>query len=163
SEESRASRLTPVAHPLLGSPLGDPRPAWEARLDLRLTPYLADHRVQEAVLLPATAYLELALACAREVFGPGPCVVEEARLANPCFLSPDRPLHLHTAFAPESGTVEIHTRPVGAEEWTAHFTAVLRSREADNPALFSPAQVGQRCPQEFSREQCSAYPRKIGL
>src|SRR5262249_49657003 len=114
-------------------------------------------------LLPASAYLELALACAREAFGPSPCVVEEARLTNPCFLTPDRPLRLHTAFAPDTGTVEVHTRPVGGEEWTAHLTAVLRPRGAEEADLFSPGQARQRCRKEFSREQCSAYARKIGL
>ena len=69
AEESRVSRSTPPAHPLLGVAQGGPRPAWEARLDLRLTPYLADHRVQHAAILPATAYLELAFAAAREAFG----------------------------------------------------------------------------------------------
>src|SRR5262249_51956861 len=157
------SRLTPPAHPLLGSPLGGPRPAWEARLDLRLMPYLADHCVQEAAVLPASAYLELAFACAREVFGPGPCIVEEGRLAKACFLSPTAPLRLHTAFAPDTGTVEVHTRPVdGDNEWTGHFTAVVRQGQADAAALFSPERVGQRCPREFSREQCSEYARKIG-
>ena len=50
SRRSRGCRgSTPPAHPLLGVAQGGPRPAWEARLDLRLTPYLADHRVQHAV------------------------------------------------------------------------------------------------------------------
>ena len=69
AEESRVSRLTAPAHPLLGVAQGGPRPAWEARLDLRLAPYLADHRVQHAAIMPATAYLELAFAAGREAFG----------------------------------------------------------------------------------------------
>ena len=58
SEESRLTRLAAPSHPLLGAAQGGPRPAWESRLDLRLAPYLADHRVQHAAILPAAAYVE---------------------------------------------------------------------------------------------------------
>src|SRR5262249_8225812 len=106
AEESRGSRRTPPAHPLLGAPHGGPRPAWESRLDLRLTPYLADHRVQRAAILPATAYLELTFAAARSI-GPwsgdhapteGGCELQDVKFANPCFLTADKPLWLQTAF-----------------------------------------------------------------
>jgi acyl transferase domain-containing protein/aryl carrier-like protein len=69
AEDSLVSRQTPPAHPLLGVIQDAPRPTWEARLDLRSMPYLGDHRVQDATILPATAYLELAFAAAREALG----------------------------------------------------------------------------------------------
>ena len=89
---------TPPTHPLLGVAQRGPRPAWEARLDLRLTPYLADHRVQQGVILPATAYLELAFAVGREAFGSAGCTLRDVKFANPCFLASDEPLWAHTAF-----------------------------------------------------------------
>src|SRR6185437_16692654 len=80
AEESRMSRLTPPAHPLLGVAQNGPQPAWEARLDLRLAPYLADHRVQQAAIMPATAYLELAFAAAREALGAAGCEILDVQL-----------------------------------------------------------------------------------
>ena len=128
SEESRSTRLTPPAHPLLGVARGGPRPEWEARLDLRLMPYLADHRVRHAAILPATVYLELAFAAGREVFGADSCELKDATLANPCLLAPDEPLWVHTAFDSDAGTVQVHTRPLhGDREWTGHLTAVAVS------------------------------------
>ncbi len=91
SEDSARHGLAAPAHPLLGASLPGPQPAWETRLDLRLTPYLNDHRVQGTVIFPATAYLEMAFAVAREVFGEDACRLEDVKLANPCFLTPDRP------------------------------------------------------------------------
>ena len=132
ADESRVSRLTAPAHPLLGVAQGEPRPAWEARLDLRLTPYLADHRVQHAAIMPATAYLELAFAAAREAFGTIGCELRDVKLANPCFLAPDQPLRLQTTFDPDSGTVHVHTRPSqGDREWTVHLTAALHARPVE--------------------------------
>ncbi len=102
---SRGCRgLTAPAHPLLGVAQGGPRPAWEARLDLRLAPYLADHRVQHAAIMPAAAYLELAFAAGREAFGTIGCELRDVKLANPCFLAPDKPLRLQTTFDPDPGT-----------------------------------------------------------
>ena len=95
SEESRVTRLTAPAHPLLGSPCSGPRPAWETRLDPRLFPYLGDHRIQRAVILPTAAYVDIALAAAREVFGQTACQLEDVELAAPCFPTPDQALRLH--------------------------------------------------------------------
>ncbi len=132
ADESRVSRLTAPAHPLLGVAQGGPRPAWEARLDLRLAPYLADHRVQHAAIMPAAAYLELAFAAGREAFGAIGCELRDVKLANPCFLAAEKPLRLQTSFDPDPGTVHVHTRPVqGDREWTVHFTAALHPRTGE--------------------------------
>jgi acyl transferase domain-containing protein len=52
-------------HPLLGWPLKDAVAGWENVLDPRTQPWLADHRVGGAVVLPGAAYVEMALAAAR--------------------------------------------------------------------------------------------------
>ncbi|MDR3636765.1 MAG: beta-ketoacyl synthase N-terminal-like domain-containing protein, partial [Isosphaeraceae bacterium] len=179
SEDSRVSRLTPPSHPLLGVPRGEPSPAWEARLDLRSSAYLSDHRVRQGVILPATAYLELAFAAAREAYGEVGCSLREVVLANPCFLTPDEPLWVHSTFDPQAGTFQVHTRPVeGAREWTAHLSAVVRpcvppvavggeksgEERTDDGGAPSPLDaIRRRCPREYSRERCYAYLRSIGL
>jgi len=167
AEESRVSRLRAPAHPLLGVAQGGPRPAWEARLDLRRAPYLADHRVQRAAIMPAAAYLELAFAAGREAFGAVGCELRDVQFANPCFLAPEEPLRLQTDFDPEERMVRIHTRPVqGDREWTVRLTAVLHTRplevEADGGG-FSPEAIRHRCRREFSRDQCYDYLTEIGL
>ena len=165
SDESRVSRLTAPAHPLLGIAQGGPWPAWEARLDLRLAPYLADHRVQHAAIMPAAAYLELAFAAGRETFGTIGCELRDVKFDNPCFLAPEKPLRLQTSFDPDLGTVHVHTRPVqGDREWTVHLTASLHPRPVEtDEAVFSPGAIRDRCPREFSRDRCYDYLREIGL
>ena len=80
SEETRRERVGVNVHPLLGRPLRFAYPAWTVELDLQRLGYLKDHKVQDAVVYPAAAYVEMALAAGRESFGAGPCVVEELSL-----------------------------------------------------------------------------------
>ncbi len=157
--------MTAPAHPLLGRPLGGPAPSWEARLDLRLLPYLGDHRIQRTVIVPATAYVEMAFAVAREVFGDSGCQVEDLKLANPCFLSHDQALHLHTDFHREDATVRIASRATdGDAEWTAHGSAVVRSSPSEDVAnTLDREKIQQRCPRPFDRAECYAYLQKMGL
>jgi acyl transferase domain-containing protein/acyl carrier protein len=161
SEESRTTRLAAPAHPLLGTSLRAPQPAWETRLDLRLFPYLNDHCVQRTTIFPATGYLEMAIAVARELFGDGPCRLENVKLANPCFLTADRPLRLRASYLAEDATVLIHSRAINSEEeWTAHASIVLRHETAEPTADHVPAN-GAGSP--FSGSDCYDSCRKIGL
>ena len=71
------------SHPLLGPPLQvSTEPGvriFELELRLAQLPYLRDHRVGQAVVLPGAAYLEMARAAAQEVFKTSPGTLEEVR------------------------------------------------------------------------------------
>src|SRR6476660_4365335 len=67
-----AAGLQRTGHPLLGAavPLaGEQGLAFNGRLSLAAFPWLADHVVFDTVLLPGTAFVELALAAGREAGG----------------------------------------------------------------------------------------------
>src|SRR5262249_37665858 len=159
AEESRVSRLTPPAHPLLGVARGGPQPAWEARPDLRPAPYLADHRVQQAAPPPATACLDLPPAPAPQARTAAGPPRPHVPLANPCCVAPDQPLRLRTAFDPDAGTVRVHTRPVhDGRDWTIHLTASVHDRPAGaDESAIDLDQLRLCCPREFSGERCYEY------
>jgi acyl transferase domain-containing protein/NAD(P)-dependent dehydrogenase (short-subunit alcohol dehydrogenase family)/acyl carrier protein len=168
SEDSRTSRLAAPAHPLLGASLCAPQPAWETRLDLRLFPYLNDHRVQGAIVFPATGYLEMAFAVARELFGDNAFRLEDVKLSNPCFLSSDRPRRLRASYHAEEASVRIHSRAIDAEEeWTAHASIVIRQWIGEPAALVAGLgadySAANAAGLPFSREDCYDCCRKIGL
>ena len=67
-------------HPLLGARFpelaGLPETCvWETELDLVRLPWMAAHTLEGAVVVPFTAYIEMALAATREIFGPEPRAV----------------------------------------------------------------------------------------
>ncbi|WP_425353079.1 type I polyketide synthase, partial [Saccharomonospora piscinae] len=102
-------------------------------LSLRTHPWLADHAVLGSVLLPGTAFVELA-SYAGERTGCGR--VEELTLETPLVLPEQGGLDLQVAVgvAGNDGrrAVSIHTRPDEDAEWTRHASGVLA--EETSPA-----------------------------
>ncbi len=81
--------LAATDHPLLGAAIEDPEGeglALTGRASLDAHPWLADHAVFGTVLLPGTAFVELALRAGAEVGAP---VLEELTLEAPLVLAED--------------------------------------------------------------------------
>ncbi|MEV0643481.1 type I polyketide synthase, partial [Streptomyces sp. NPDC050619] len=115
-------------HPLLAAVIADPGGdgvQFTASVSLATHPWLADHAIGETVLVPGTAFLELA-GHAGEYLGCA--VVEELTLQAPLVL-PERSgiqLRLTVDAADERGErrFTVYSRGV-EEEWTAHAAGLL--------------------------------------
>ncbi|MCP2170438.1 Acyl transferase domain-containing protein [Goodfellowiella coeruleoviolacea] len=122
--------LVSPEHPLLGAAValaGGDGFLFTGVLSVRTHPWLADHAVMGTVLLPGTAFVELALR-AGEQAGCG--TVEELTLAAPLVL-PEQGnvrIQVRVGAADETGRrpVSVHSNRDGSEEvWTQHATGVL--------------------------------------
>ncbi|MEU9117767.1 SDR family NAD(P)-dependent oxidoreductase, partial [Streptomyces sp. NPDC048483] len=118
-----AAGLGPAGHPLLGAAVSladTDQTVLTGRLSVRTHPWLADHAVQGTVLLPATAFIELALHAAGQVDCHG---VEELSLEAPLVLPEDEAVQLQiTIGAPDAAarrSLSVHSR-VADEPWTRH-------------------------------------------
>ena len=80
TEQTRRDRVGWKEHPLLGSRLESARPSWGGELDLQTLAFLEDHRVQDVVVYPGAAFVEMALACGRKSFGSAQVVIEDLDL-----------------------------------------------------------------------------------
>ncbi|WP_007026124.1 type I polyketide synthase, partial [Saccharomonospora iraqiensis] len=140
--EVGAAGLGAVGHPLLGASVavaGSDLRVFTARLSTRTHPWLADHRIGGQVLLPGTAYVDLAAHVGDEVGCPH---VAEVALATPLVLPADGAaveLQVSVGAPDERGarTVVVHSRPAGeAVEWVTHADGVLTPAppEAPDPA-----------------------------
>ncbi|SNS50045.1 Phosphopantetheine attachment site [Actinoplanes regularis] len=127
-----AAGLEPAGHPLLSAlvrPAGADTLLLTARLSLAAQPWLADHAVVDTVLLPGTAFVEMALTAAEAAGCAG---VEELTLAAPLVL-PERggvTVHLAVGEPDEDGRRQftVFGRDESAEDdWTPHATGVLGS------------------------------------
>jgi myxalamid-type polyketide synthase MxaB len=128
----------PELHPLLGSAVPSALDAkiFQSRFSDRTPKWLADHQVQGSVVTPAAAYLEMAMAAARQVFGEGNHVVENLSIQKAMYVAPGAARIVQTTTSPEMGgesTVEIFSSPADAEDGELHWTlhACARIRHAD--------------------------------
>ncbi|HEX6688114.1 MAG TPA: type I polyketide synthase, partial [Solirubrobacterales bacterium] len=142
--DAGAIGLTAADHPLLGAAVelaggkgGDL--LLTGRLSLQTHPWLADHRIGSTVLLPGTAFLELALGAAEQV---GAATVAELTLEAPLVLSESGSAAIQVAVAgpDEHGQrqIAIYARPDAEEgEWIEHAIGVLSDAEGAAPESLS--------------------------
>ncbi|WP_373287996.1 type I polyketide synthase [Streptomyces lasiicapitis] len=124
--------LVPPTHPLLGAAVELPDAdgfLFTSRLSPQTDPWLVDHMVQDTILLPGTAFLELALHIADQV---GCDRVEELTLTAPLALPERGAVHLQLAVGgpDENGTrsLNVYSRPEDStmeQPWTQHASGLL--------------------------------------
>ncbi len=123
-------------HPLLGTRLRQGTPEWRNLIDAATVPYLADHRIDGEVVVPASAFAEMALAVAREAYPIGPIGLEDFDLLAWLTLPPDQMRELSVRLQSEASRVEIWSRArFGTGEWTLHATGRIVRVASAVPAL----------------------------
>jgi acyl transferase domain-containing protein len=164
SDASRHRRLGPQGHPLLGNRLSLAEPGWESKMDCRVLRFLSEHRVQGQALLPATAYLEMAIAAAHELHGRGAYVVENLELTRACFLDDDKPTTVQFS-VDLKGWFRVHSKPEeAAQPWVQLASGGLRAADADSgpPAVDLDA-IRARSKSELDGEECYRRLHEAGL
>ncbi|MYT94934.1 type I polyketide synthase [Streptomyces sp. SID8359] len=137
-----AAGQSAVDHPLLGAEVELPDDAgtlFTGRISPATHPWLADHAVAGAVIVPGAALVELAAHVGRRL---GCALVDELTLAAPLLLpgdtTGDHAVHLRVRVGAADSTgrrpVEFHSRPEpapGAEAapWTRHATGTVGPRD----------------------------------
>jgi len=105
-------------HPLLGWPLKDAPAGWENILDPRTQTWLADHSVGGAVVLPGAAYIEMALAAAREWFGSETLELEELDIVSPVVFDGEHGRSIRLDINPRDGSFQIRSRQrLSDDDW----------------------------------------------
>ncbi len=152
-------------HPLLDAVLslpGGQGTVLTGRLSLDRHQWLADHVVMGAVLLPAAAFLELALHAGAYT---GAEVVEELTLGAPLLLDDEHAVAIHVTVSEPDGDgrrqLAIHSRPESSErsgDWTTHATGALIPDTATEPEpqLPSRADAAAEVDVEVAYERLSA-------
>ncbi|WP_250290910.1 type I polyketide synthase, partial [Frankia sp. CiP1_Cm_nod1] len=135
SGDPSALGLTPTRHPLLQAtltPADTDQAILTGRLSLHTHPWLADHVVHATVVVPGTAFVELAVRAGDEV---GLDAVEELVLEAPLTLPARGAVEIQVVVAAPDGTGKrtfgVYARPAidgdTPADWTRHATGLLAS------------------------------------
>ncbi|MEW2117410.1 SDR family NAD(P)-dependent oxidoreductase [Streptomyces sp. NPDC005474] len=150
------------------TPRAGERDVWESTGELSLDghPWLRDHQVDEAVVLPGAAMLSFALDAARAHQGAVPAALSGVAFRDHLTLT-DEPVRLGLLWrdaVPPAADLSVLSLAPGATEWTEHATVrVERHRPPAEPAPFPEAlaATAEGGPEEFYAA-CAARGLRYG-
>ncbi len=139
SSDWREGRLGSGGRGLLDVRLPWATPTWIARLDARHMAFLKDHRVENLVVFPAAAFVEMALEAGVQLFEGRPFVVEDFEIRKPLIL-PDSVSGLHVEFSynPNERTFLIQSRFDQGAAWSLHVVGSMRGERTESGFASSP-------------------------
>jgi acyl transferase domain-containing protein/ubiquinone/menaquinone biosynthesis C-methylase UbiE/acyl carrier protein len=161
-----------LSHPLLGHRLDSPflkDVLIESFLSAATLPWLKDHQAFGHTVLPATAYLEMVLAAAREALGSGTYAIRDMDIREAMMIADGEARRVQIAITPLQGnqanfqlasltTGESNTEP----KWKIHAAGTIRVDDqrvdSQDPAAASLEDVKARCLQKIPVE---AYHRQF--
>jgi acyl transferase domain-containing protein len=116
-------------HPLLGHRLASPLVVYQSTISVAEMPWLADHRVYDLTLFPATGFLELALAAARHSSGDERIVLDNLSIHQGLVLPSQGAVTVQVIVTPGAGgghKVEVFSAEVTSAadaDWRRHVSA----------------------------------------
>jgi acyl-CoA synthetase (AMP-forming)/AMP-acid ligase II len=156
-----------TGHPLVGTRVSSAPDTFESALSLARLPWLADHRVKRAVVMPAAGYLEMALAALGEA-GPGYAVVGEVAFQEVLLLHEQRSRTIRLVLGPQDGgrrSFEITSGAAsGAGRWNVHARGWIGNDwQAPDPAPVQLEEIRDRCSAEEDVSEHYADLARSGL
>ncbi|MFF7726660.1 SDR family NAD(P)-dependent oxidoreductase [Streptomyces sp. NPDC008001] len=147
-------------HPLLGERMPAPLPVWHGAVEPARLPWVADHRLGGSVVMPATAYVEMALAAGRRVLDTA-VEADHLEFVRPLFVPWNEPGRVHTqaSFDPEDGVVLISSTDDQTTGQSRHARGRVRARWGRPPEPVDLAAARARCGRHVSGEE---HYRRVG-
>ena len=160
-------------HPLLGSRQRSPNPGAQFLTEVSADhpAWLAEHVVFGHTLMPGTAYVEMALAAARETGHAGPVTLRNIAIEAPLRLEAGQSTLIHLDVAPDSGDgasfVVRSTSPSADDgQWRAHAKGVIQ-RDVVAPSgtnsMPAVADIRARCAEAVDVTEYYARLERLGL
>ena len=150
------SRQRQAGHPLLGEqlqPLATNREiAFQNQISATYPAYLNDHQVYEQVIVPATAYLEMALSAGKQIYTGG-YVLQNVTFLQPLVLSETSESTVQLVLSPADNGYQwqIFSLKQDINEWQLHVSGELISLPDENEGNdYSLQTLRQHCAEEIA-------------
>ncbi|MGY2051738.1 SDR family NAD(P)-dependent oxidoreductase [Methylobacterium sp. JK268] len=144
-------------HPLIGARIIPGGLEWMSHLDIATSPDLDDHRIEGQAILPGAAFVEMALAVAREHLGTDAVTLADVEIQQPMVFAEETLREVHARFAPGANQVQILSRPRLAQAaWQLH--AVAKIVEGERPV---PPRLAVALPEDKTVSGEELYQRAV--
>ena len=133
ASDARDGRLAPGGRGLFDVRMPTSTPTWVVRLDSRHMAFLKDHKVENHIIFPAAAFVEMALEAGVQLFEGRPFVVEDFEIRKPLILpDPLSGLRLELSYSPNERTFAIQSRFEQSVGWSLHVVGSLRGERTES-------------------------------
>ena len=164
TDEELGVRGERLDHPLLGYPVRNATGEWRNHVDAERIPYLADHVVGGAVVFPAAAFIEMAIAASRLRYDGARHVIENFEIRTPLLLAPGEEKTLRFRLD-EEGDFAISSRTrLSGDSWTHHASGKLAGVPARGRSDRLDVEAGiAACPRHYHAEDHYRITKALGL
>src|SRR5271166_6477383 len=166
SADWHAGRLGVGGRGFLDVRLPRATPTWVAQLDNRHMTFLKDHKVENLIVFPAAAFVEMVLEAGVQLFNGRPFVIEDFQIRKPLIL-PDPPaagLNLELSYDPDERTFLIQSKFEHGTAWSLHVMGSMRGERTETHFATS-AWKSKRAPglQQVTLEDFYLHMSDLGL
>ncbi len=153
---------SPAGHPLLGRRLRSPavrEPVFESQLNRSFPSFLADHQVLSLVVVPATAYVEMALAAAINAFGEGMWAIEDIVIHEALILTGEDECTIQLILSGDAEAASFKIFSLRANEsdddaWQLHASGNIgRARSETAEVESQMGEIQSRCQDEIAIDE----------
>ncbi|TJZ58917.1 SDR family NAD(P)-dependent oxidoreductase [Streptomyces piniterrae] len=156
---------TAEEHPLLGARQPSAQPSWHQPLDAVRLPWLKDHLVGTSVVVPAAAYVDMAVAAAQATHEQDAVEIAGLNIHRALTLPLDDPaieVRLHAGLA-HDGLFSVSSRSGRGADWGEHARCRVRRLFADPPPALDVAGLRKRLAGPMPAEEHYALCARAGL
>ncbi|MBK3522430.1 MULTISPECIES: type I polyketide synthase [Streptomyces] len=154
-----------IDHPLLGERAAVADPTWHGPFEPGRVPWLADHKVGDAAVMPAAGLIEMALAAGRRVHD-GPVEITHLSIPQALVLpfdATEENVEIQTWLSREDGILRIASRTGREESWRHHARGRVRRLYAALPATLDVEGIAGALPRSKPPEELYADAERSGL
>lgn len=133
---------------------------WDIELSVDQFPYLKDHCVQGIIVFPAAAYVEMALAAAKEIFGDRAHALENLSFKKALHLPPAGTQQIQFVVSPEGfgrAAFQFFSLRDGGDQqaWDLHASGTILAESSEVAAAqnLSPESIQSRCAEYLSQSE----------
>ncbi|MEE3098165.1 MAG: beta-ketoacyl synthase N-terminal-like domain-containing protein, partial [Pseudomonadota bacterium] len=139
SDEALSLFDTAGRNPLLGARMRQGARDWRTVIDGLTPDWTADHKVEDAVILPAAAYADAALAAGLEDMGDGPVELADLDILRPLAMEDGAGYELRVRIQGDRRVIDIDSRRrLAGEDFGLHARGRLRRPAVPTPAPRTP-------------------------
>lgn len=132
-------------HSLLGNRTDGPGFAWKNTLNSNKQPYIQHHQVEDLIILPGAAYVELGLAIHKEVIGQPSMCLENLIFSQALIVANSSQPHLHVTYNELNRKYNVFSREREGSDWIEHAQGFLSYMPLATPELYQLERVQERC------------------